>query len=221
MSRTEISGMKIKQPLSFRETTDRPQIEWQEAPAAPRGHSMLRNLGVASALVLCAVTLRTGALPTLSDATDAVLTAATDHSLLDEQLGRLSFVSALFPETVLVFGESQATEIAMPVSGGMVVHAWTQEEPYVSMRTNHRDVLASFDGEVSGIYHGNGDERLLQLSNDEGLSCIYGNLETISVETGEQVKAGTVLGQILPGKDLSFELRKHGISVDPAGYMSR
>ena len=82
------------------------QVEWIEPEKKRIGESFYKNIAVASALVLCAVTLRTGAIPPLNDAADAVLTAATDQSLLDEQLGKLSFVSALFPEATLVFGES-------------------------------------------------------------------------------------------------------------------
>ncbi len=220
---TDVSPLKIKASPDFQEfnTTKCPSIDWRNVPEAPRGQSLLKNLGVAGALVLCAVTLRTGAIPSLSDATDAVLTAATDQSLLDDQLGKLSFVSALFPETVLVFGEDTVPELSLPVSGGMVVHAWSEWEPYLTMRTQSLDVVSASDGEVSGIFHGNGEERLIQVSQENGTTCLYGNLESVTVSTGDFVDAGTVLGKLLPGEDLVFEVRKNGVSVDPMQYLPR
>lgn len=220
MTQTDVSPMRIKpRTLYEEEKAQAPQIEWQSMPAPTRGQSLLKNLGVSAALVLCAVTLRTGAVPSLSDATDAVLTAATDQSLLDDQLGKLSFVSALFPETVLVFGEQTAPELLLPVSGGMVVHAWSEGEPYMTMRTNSLEVRSASAGEVSGVYHGNGEERLVQVAHEDGTTCLYGNLESVAVSSGDYVEAGAVLGQLMPGEDLAFEVRRNGISVDPAKYL--
>ena len=176
----------------------------------------MRNLTMASVLVLCAVTLRSGALPPLSDVTDAVLTAATDDSLLDDQLGKLSFVSTLFPEATLVFGESRRSELSMPVSGGVVVHAWSQAEPYMSWRTDNDRVTAAADGEVIGVYHGNGEERLVQVMGDSGIACLYGNLAEVSVQTGDAVRAGDLLGTLLNGAEAVFEVRRDGMSIDPA-----
>lgn len=222
-NQTQVSALKKKTTPLFQEigTSQQPVIDWQSVPDAPRGQALLKNLGVAAALVLCAVTLRTGAIPSLSDATDAVLTAATDQSLLDDQLGKLSFVSALFPETVLVFGESSTPELSLPVSGGVVIHAWSEGEPYLTMRTQSRDVVSASDGEVSGIFHGNGEERLIQVTLQDGTTCIYGNMDSIAVSTGDYVNAGMKLGCLLPGEDLAFEVRKNGISVDPRRYLLR
>ncbi len=219
---TVVSSLRVKESRVLKEmSVDPPRIDWQSAGKRPRGQSLLKNLGVAAALVLCAVTLRTGAIPTLSEATDAVLTAATDQSILDDQLGKLSFVSALFPETVLVFGENRVPELALPVSGGVVVHAWSEGEPYMTLRTSAAQVTASFAGEVSGVYHGNGDERLIQVTDEDGVTCLYGNLESAEVTTGDYVNAGEVLGTLLPGEDLVFEVRCNGVSVDPAKYLPR
>lgn len=195
--------------------------EWTEPTKAPKSEAFLKNLGVASALVLCAVTLRTGAIPQLDSAADAVLTAATDQSLLDDQLGKLSFVSALFPEAVLVFGEHTADDLNMPVSGGAVVHVWSEAEPYMSWRTSSVQVTASADGEVIGVYHGHGDERLVQIMGNDGLACIYGNMDRVDVRAGDAVSAGDVIGTLIPGEDFVFEVRKDGLSIDPGLFFSR
>ena len=104
MRETQVSPMKVRLRPLAPEATKTLKVEWREQPPRKPGERLLKNLAVAAALVLCAVTLRTGAIPTLNEATDAILTAATDQSLLDDQLGKLSFVSKLFPEAVLVAG---------------------------------------------------------------------------------------------------------------------
>ena len=218
MNQTELSAMMIRERLLLSENNNQPQREWLNVPEKPRGQSMLKNLGVASALVLCAVTLRSGAIPQLSEATDAVLTAATDQSLLDEPLGKLSFVSSLFPETVLVFGEKNEQELYLPVSGGVVIHAWSEAEPYMMMRSSSGYVFSASEGEVLGVYHGHGDERLVQVTVGNEMTCLYGNLGQVSVSPGDYISAGAMLGTLLPGEDLAFEVRKNGFSIDPAAY---
>lgn len=115
---TQVGRMQVRRRT---ETEQLPSIEWKQAERRRPGEQLLRNMAVAGALLICAVTLRSGALPSLSPAADAVLTAATDDSLLNDSLGRLSFVSSLFPEATLVFG-AMDDALALPVSGGMVVH---------------------------------------------------------------------------------------------------
>lgn len=222
VNETHVSSLQIRQRdrnSVCQETKS--QVEWIEPDKKRIGESFFKNMAVASALVLCAVTLRTGAIPPLNDAADAVLTAATDHSLLDEQLGKLSFVSALFPEATLVFGESSVETFAVPVSGGVVVHAWSEREPYMSWRSSSQQVTSVSDGEVMGVYHGNGDERLIQVRSDDGLTCLYGNLSDVYVQPGEQVHAGTRLGVLMQDSDCVFELRDDGRSIDPGTFFAR
>lgn len=190
-----------------------------EVPRRKPGEHLMRNLATASALVLCAVALRQGALPGSSAAVDAVMTAVTDNTLLDDHLGRLSFVSSLFPEATLVFGEQTYPELTMPVSGGVVVHAWSESEPYTSWRSHTRTVTSSMDGEIIGVYHGEGEELLVQVMGDDGLACLYGNLSQVCVSMGDAVKSGDELGMVMAGEDCVMELRRDGISVDPAAML--
>lgn len=196
-----------------------PAITWEEPPRRRQGERLLRNLATASALALCAVALRQGALPGAEGVVDVAMDAVTDNTLLDDSLGRLSFVSAMFPEATLVFGEQTRDSVALPVSGGTVVHAWSEAEPYVSLRSDDRQVTSSIDGEVIGVYHGDGEELLVQVMADDGLSCLYGNLSAVDVSTGDAVRAGDALGVVMMGEDCVMELRLDGVSVDPASYL--
>lgn len=220
---TKVSAMKIRSANMCCDSLGgtKPEIDWQCVSHRKRGEEFLKNLSVAAALILCVVTLRTGAIPKLDKTTDAVMAAATDQSLLDENLGKLSFVSALFPEAVLVFGENEGEALSVPVSGGTVIHAWSEKEPYMSWRTSERVVTASTSGEVIGVYHGNGDEMLVQIAGAGGISCMYGNLAEVTVRVGESISEGDMVGMLLPGEDFVFEVRRDGQSIDPTVFMSR
>ena len=212
--KTQVGRMQLRGAGAAQQPMQ-PQIEWKQKARRRTGERLMSNMTVAAALLICAVALRTGALPALSPATDAVLTAATDNTLLDDSLGRLSFVSSLFPEATLVFGGLDDS-LAMPVSGGTVVHAWSASEPWMSWRGSTRTILSAGAGEVIGVYHGNGDERLVQVMGEDGTACLYGNLEEVCVSMGDAVAAGDVIGNLLPGADAVFEVRRDGVSIDPA-----
>ena len=194
-------------------------IEWNEVPKRSRGESFAKNLAMSAALVLCAITLRAGAVPSLTEPADVILTAATDQSLLDDQLGKLSFVSALFPEAVLVFGEQEHSVLTLAISSEAVVHTWSEQEPYTAWHAVGGLVFSPCDGEVIGVYHGNGDERLVQIMSADGIACLYGNLKDVHVATGDYVTTGTTLGMLQPDEACILEVRENGRSVDPARYM--
>lgn len=216
MQGTQVGRMKVREKSAQAAVSQPPQgIEWKQAVKRRPGEQLLRNMAVASALLISAVALRSGALPELSPAADAVLTAATDDSLLNDQLGRLSFVSAMFPEAALVFG-AQEDSLSLPVSGGVVVHAWTEAEPWMAWQARGSTVTAAADGEVIGVYHGNGDERLVQVMGDDGLACLYGNLAHVAVSAGDSVEVGDPIGTLMTGADAVFEVRRNGVSIDPA-----
>ena len=217
---TNVTSLRVRRGSLSSETQKaaQPQAAWQNPEPKHPGEGWLRNLGVAAALVLCAVTLRSGALPALNDTTDVILAAATDNSLLDDQLGKLSFVSTLFPEAVLVFGETKDETLCCPVNGGVVIHAWSEAEPYMTWRSSVDEVVSVSGGEVIGVYHGNGDERLVQVLGEDGLSFVYGNLAEVTVQAGDAVASGSLLGRLIPGEDCAFEVRRHGVSIDPAQY---
>ena len=87
-SETQTTAIKIRQKRSIGPVEQLTSVEDVKKKRF-RADQLLKNTGMAAALVLCAVTLRTGAFPTLDPAADVVLAAATDNSLLDDQLGKL------------------------------------------------------------------------------------------------------------------------------------
>lgn len=216
---TRVSCVRIRERVLFDEGKPEPELLWSDPPKKKFGEHILKNIALSSALVLCAVVLRTGSILPLNQASDLVMTAASDHSLLDEQLGKLSFVSTLFPEAVLVFGEQQDMQLILPVSAGAVVHAWSEEEPFTAWHSESDQVLAACEGEVIGVYHGNNGERLVQVLSPDGIACLYGNLEQVSVKIGDIVYTGGQIGTLLPEKNCVFEVRTDGYSIDPCSAL--
>ena len=211
---TTVSAMRVREHNEVKLKNGQMEAEWYRASVGKRGNSGFgRNIAVAASLVLCAIAIRTGALPVLDETTDIVLAAATDQSLLDEQLGKLSFVSSLFPETVLVFG-TQNENLVLPVSIETVEHAWSETEPYLSWYTIERTVTAASEGEVIGIYHSNGNERLVKVRNDD-LVCTYGNLEEVCVTIGDYVTAGDMIGILYEDEPFVMEVWKNGVCINP------
>jgi len=88
-------------------------------------------------------------------------------------------------------------------------------------------VLAAARGYVS--YAGNGMRgygNAVILDHGDGLSTLYGHLETIRVKSAEVVKTGDVVGTVgrtgnATTSHLHFELRVDREAVDPVGYMRR
>ena len=194
-------------------------LVWYQPPKRSRWEELLKNMSVAATLVLCAVALKNDAVPGTETAVDAVLASVADDTLLDDRLGKLTFVSKMLPEATLVFGEGGQESLAMPVSGGVVVHAWSQQEPYMTWRSSTRDVQSAGDGVVMGIFHGEDEELLVQVMGDNGVECVYGNLAEVYVQPGETIAAGDAVGVLLIDQDCVFEVRVDGVSTDPAVYL--
>lgn len=211
---TEKTQADKSQAAAAREA-DPSEEMWQTVPARRPVRELMKNLAVSAALVLCAVTLRAGAIPSLQGPVDAVLTALTGDDLLNDRLGKLSFVSAMFPESVLVFGGESEGLIALPVMGGSLTHAWSRAEPYTTWTAEDSQVCAAISGEVTGVYHGMEEELLVQIRADGGLCCVHGNLAQASVQTGDWVVRGQPIGTLMEGKPLAFEVRQNGVSIDP------
>lgn len=214
-------GKQIQELQPKKKTVDMPgkEINWREAVQRKLGEELMKNLSVAAALVICVAALRSGALPQLSPATDAVLEAVSGDMLLDDQLGKLSFVSSLFPEATLVFGEQRQEALTLSVDAESIVHAWSEQEPYISWNSRSDAVCAVMSGEIMGVYHGNGEEILVHVMGDDGTLVVYGNLADCRNTTGDRIEQGDILGSLLSDKTCVLELRRDGYSVDPTNML--
>ena len=89
----------------------------------------------------------------------------------------------------------------------------------MAWRGGRSDVKAALEGEVIGVYHGYGEERLVQIMGSRGLSCLYGNLDEVALQIGDRVSVGDTVGTVLAGEDCVFEVRRDGVSIDPSVFM--
>ncbi|MBR0408174.1 MAG: M23 family metallopeptidase [Clostridia bacterium] len=138
----------------------------------------------------------------------------------DQSLGKISFVSNLLPESMAVFFETDLqANLTAPCFGG-VVHAWSQEEPYLGYSAANGNVYAVSDGQVMSVAHGLEEERIIRVRHDDGLESMYYNLASVNVREGDSVSAQTCLGTALPGKQALLEIRRAGRAVDPAPWLS-
>lgn len=217
---TSVSEMKMihRMPIVSNAVEPVPEIQWRTRSKPAWCEHLLKNLSVAAALVICAVAVRSGSLEN-ADWSDAVLTAATGDTLLDDQLGKLTFVSSLFPEATLVFGENIEESLPLPVRGGSVVHTWSETEPYLSYHSIDTAVQSVTSGEVMGVYHGKNEELIVCIRRSDGLECCYGNLAESLVSMGDQIAVGQFVGNRLADQDATFEVRQNGFRIDPTRWM--
>lgn len=81
-------------------------------------------------------------------------------------------------------------------------------------------VLATMPGTVTVIVSVSGYGLHVVIDHGSGLSSLYGHLDTVLVENGEEVAAGQVIGTVgssgnATGPHLHFEIRRDGIAEDP------
>ena len=120
-----------------------------------------------------------------------------------------------------------------PVSGQLLIGFGTKKDPEIgtlyesngfeiSCRDNE-PILAVADGQVAFSDWFNGYGNLLILSHPGGFHTLYAQAAKLDRATGEQVKAGDLLGYSgLQGrKSIYFEIRHSGTAVDPAIWLKR
>ncbi len=193
-------------------------FEWIQSPKKHPSQRLFSNIAIATALLICVTALRVAndqpqAQSVFQSVKDSV------NLNLDETLGKLSFVSNLLPETALVFWNDNASvQVLAPVEGD-IIHVWNVSEPYITMKSVVNQVRCVQDGEVMSISHGNDEELIVRVRHNNNLESIYGNLQTVFVGEGEAVYQEDLIGDVIPGTDLAFELRQDGRSIDPTYSM--
>ena len=217
------------QPMQIRERTTLPAptapekktAEWSETITKRKWFDMdrlLRNVAIVGALWLVVAAVRNAGDAGVQSVFSSLQTnMAVDW---DESLGKLTFVNNLLPESLrTVWSEEPVATVYAPVTGE-IVHAWNAAEPYLELSSVVTDVHAAQNGEVMSISHGLDEELIVRLRHDNGLETLYGNLSECQVEEGAYVYAGDLLGTVLSGKNLCFEVRQDGRAVDPTSMMT-
>ena len=106
-----------------------------------------------------------------------------------------------------------------PTLGATTFHAGVDiGAPYGS------SVLAALPGKIieAGWYGGYG--LCVVIAHDEGISTLYGHLDSVHVSVGQQVKRGQVIGLcgstgISTGPHIHYEVRVNGNPINPLPYL--
>ncbi len=174
------------------------------------GERMLRNTAVSVALLLCVLAVQSLNTPGATSATN--LLAQVVSMDLNESLGSLKFVSSLIPESVAVLWNLGGEKHAAP-SAAAVVHAFSAQEPWIGYGTG--EAYASAAGEVMSVSVDARGRSAIRIRHASGMETVYGNLLLTNVQEGDWVEAGTLIGA---AKELTYELRGEGRSMDPAPF---
>ena len=176
---------------------------------------LLRNSAVACALMLGILAVRNLDVPWARAAMGGIEQALTMRIDLDESLGKLTFVRALMPESVLVFFDlSNQSAYERPVDGTLT-QVYSQERPWLEFECPEgSEVKAAEAGEVLIVAElSNGDWGVM-LDHGEGRETVYAYLSSPEVAVGDQVERGQRLGA-LSGEQAYFEARENGEPCDP------
>lgn len=199
--------------------TEAQGLEYLPVSPKPRfGERLARNLALAGMLVLTVTAVRNAQLPT----GQTVLTSVQDmiDSNWDESLGKISFVSNLFPETVSVFFATSPQAVLTAPCFGTIQHKWTAGEPYLGYDHTDGKVYALSAGQVMSLAHGMDEERIIRVRQEDGLETLYYNLASVHVAEGDQVTAETCLGEALADRQVVVEVRREGRAIDPTELIS-
>lgn len=195
---------------------DTPALEYLPEKKAP-GNRLSRNLAITGLLLLTITSVRNAKLPD----GNTVMTAV-EHLVdadWDDDLGKISFVSNLFPETLSVFLNTPYEERLTAPCFGDIVHPWKKDEPYLGYQTADLSVYSAASGQVMNLAHGLNEEKILRIRHDNGLETIYYNLDKVFVEEGDVVTVHTCIGEIIKNEKMLMETRKDGLSIDPTAYI--
>lgn len=218
-TRTRTVTVREHTPLAQVQNTGRPPAVSKETQKNTEeditkslgfGERMLRNTALCVALLLCIVAVQSlntpGAVETTNFLSDVV------SMNLSESLGSLRFVSNLIPDSVAVFWNLGGEKFAIPTDAD-VIHVFGTQEPWVGYAAGV--ARASAPGEVMSLAIESNNKASVRVRHASGMETIYGNLLTTSVQEGDWLETGDVIGA---ARELTFELRGEGRPMDPAPY---
>ena len=182
------------------------------------GQKLTRNAAFVGLLTLMVVGVRNAQLPTGQTVLNAVQEMI--EADWDSSLGKISFVSNLLPESMAVFFETDLqADLASPCFGP-VVHAWSEEEPYLGYDPVNGNVYAVSAGQVMSVAHGPEEEKIVRVRHENGLESLYYNLASVNIREGDEVSAQTCLGTALAGQQALLEVRRAGRAINPTKLLT-
>jgi len=188
-----------------------------EAKKISFGERLTRNLALAGMMILTITAVRNAKMPDGKTVLTAIQNTV-DHQW-DDNLGKISFVSNIFPEAVSVFfAESLDIPLVAPCFG-VISHPWSVTMPYLSYTSDDRKVYSVASGQVMGLGHGLNEEKIVRIRYADGIEALYYQLADLNVSEGDFVDVNTCIGECLEDGQTVIEIRKDGLPIDPTEWM--
>ncbi len=157
-----------------------------------------------------------GVTPPPSDTTPAPDTGADN--------AKLTYTSPIASGTVM---KSHSTTV--PVFSN-TMDEWRIHKGLDILCDDGTDVLASANGEVSGVYKDPMLGNTIEITHNDGIKTYYSNLaaDTVCVKVGDKVAGGTLIAKVgdttvielADEPHLHFEVKLNGESVNPLDYIT-
>ncbi len=168
---------------------------------------------------------------TLQDNTTA---AGTDKAAVFMEGQEQGQEQEIIAETPLNFSEEDS--LALPIIGDVlldysmdkaVYHSTMQQYRYnpalVVAASEGQDITAAADGIVSDVYYDSQTGNSIRFDLGNGYMLTYGQLEDITLNPGDKVSAGDIVGKVAKptiyfteeGTNIYYKLTKDGEPVDP------
>ena len=168
---------------------------------------------------------------TLQDNTTA---AGTDKAAVFMEGQEQGQEQEIIAETPLNFSEEDS--LALPIIGDVlldysmdkaVYHSTMQQYRYnpalVGAASEGQDITAAADGIVSDVYYDSQTGNSIRFDLGNGYMLTYGQLEDITLNPGDKVSAGDIVGKVAKptiyfteeGTNIYYKLTKDGEPVDP------
>ncbi len=158
-----------------------------------------------------------------------ILADANDLGSASLKIGQGIFIpGARLPEAMIrkIYGTTVTWPGRGPISSGFGIRS----DPFTGVRRFHAGldivvplgtpVKAAIDGKIADLGYNANYGNYIIISNGDGLQTLYAHLEAFSVNIGQTVRQGSVIGKsgntgYSTGPHLHFGVYRQGIAVDP------
>ncbi|MDD3243663.1 MAG: M23 family metallopeptidase [Eubacteriales bacterium] len=220
----DLGEMESRTPRRRADMAHRRRTHSPEAAPRARRESEEAGMGslplqlfVCGAICLVIIGMKYIDLPVMDDALQGLKIAVSAQSDVDSALGKLKFVTNLFPEKATEVFNPQDAALSLPVSG--TVMGMGSESPYaVEVVCDAQQPVKAAAGRV--FYSGSSIsyDTMVRLVHDDGYETIYTGFAP-QVKAGDNVEAGQSLGVAEAGSSVLFMVYRDGAAVRASDYL--
>lgn len=179
---------------------------------------LTRNFLCAALVVICVYAVQSAQFPDGTTITTAVQSIVDED--WDKNLGRIQFVGNMFPETLSVFWNDTGKPDLYAPQSSRILHAWSQDEPYLSFSVKNSAVTALANGTVQSIARDENGNYIVSIAHENNFETVYYELSNCQFREGDTIQASETLGISANNEMMIFELRQEGLPLDPTHLLN-